>query len=149
MKRLMRRAILRSMPTVGSKSLTCAAIRTSRPEGSNVLMVVTPEAPARRFSQKAVAVLPIGVTAPRPVTTTRLARSLLGTTISYDVSAGEVRAVAGDAPVRPPDRAHIRPAGVTASGPTRVQTRTDRLHELYWLRRMCRACKRVSHPRNA
>src|ERR1035437_409203 len=132
MKRLMRRAILRSIPTVGSKSLTCAAMRTSRPEGSNVLIVLTPEAPARRFSQKAVAVLPIGVTAPRPVTTTRRARFSLGTTISYDVSASEARAVAGDAPIRPPGRAHFGPAGVTASGPTHVPTHMDRLAELYW-----------------
>ena len=51
MKRLMRRAILRSMATVGSKPLTSAAIRTSNPVGSNDVMGPAPLTPARRLRQ--------------------------------------------------------------------------------------------------
>ena len=79
MKRLIRRAIFRSSPTVGSKSFTSAAIRTSKPVGSKLVIGPPPETPARRFVQKVVASLPMGVTAPRPVTTARRAGSVTGT----------------------------------------------------------------------
>ncbi len=51
MNRLMRRAIFRSIAVAGSKSLTSAAIRTSRPDESNCVIGPTPLTPAMRFCQ--------------------------------------------------------------------------------------------------
>src|SRR5512132_3414650 len=89
MKRLIRRAILRSMATVGTKSLTSAAIFTSWPVVSKLVMGPPPGTPARRFVQNVRASLPIGVTAPRPVTTARRLRSREG--IGRIVAAGRRR----------------------------------------------------------
>ena len=80
MKRLIRRAILRSIATAGSKSLTSAAIRTSKPVASNDVIGPAPDTPSVRLAQNVAASLPIGVTAPRPVTTARRAGSSLGGT---------------------------------------------------------------------
>src|SRR5688572_23408527 len=55
----------------GSNSLTSAAIWTGRFEASNRVIRPTPETPAVRLRQKSETLLPIGVTAPSPVTTTR------------------------------------------------------------------------------
>ena len=52
MKRLMRRAILGFMATVGSKSLTSAAMRTSRSDASKRVMGPPPLLPATAFFQK-------------------------------------------------------------------------------------------------
>jgi hypothetical protein len=51
MKRLIRRAILGSIAVVGSKSSTSAAIWTSKPAGSKLLMRRVPVTPATRFDQ--------------------------------------------------------------------------------------------------
>src|SRR3954447_4653470 len=56
----------------GSKSLTIPAICTGKVSASKVVILVTPERPARRDCQVCSAELPTGVTAPRPVTATRL-----------------------------------------------------------------------------
>ena len=79
MKRLIRRAILASITVVGSKSRTSAAIRTSnagRVEAAGPSRV--PVTPATRFDQYVGKSLPIGMTAPRPVTTARRAGSCSG-----------------------------------------------------------------------
>jgi hypothetical protein len=55
----------------GSKSLTSAAIRTGNSDASNARMKSTPLRPSRAASQVEGASFPSGVTAPRPVTTTR------------------------------------------------------------------------------
>ena len=75
MKRLMRRAILGFMATDGSKPLTSAAMRTSRSEASKCVMGPPPLLPATALAQKVGWSLPMGVTAPRPVTTARRAGS--------------------------------------------------------------------------
>ena len=51
MKRLMRRAILWSMAALGSKSLTSAAMRTSRSLASKWVIGPTPETPPARLRQ--------------------------------------------------------------------------------------------------
>ncbi len=51
MKRLIRRAILGSMPVPGSKPLTSAAIRISKPEASKLVIGATPDLPALRLAQ--------------------------------------------------------------------------------------------------
>ena len=51
MKRLIRRAILRSMAMVGSNPLTSAAIRTSNRDASKEVMGPPPFTPASRFRQ--------------------------------------------------------------------------------------------------
>ena len=79
MNRLIRRAILASIATVGSKSRTSAAMRTSKPVGSKLEIVRVPVTPATRFDQYVGKSLPIGMTAPRPVTTARRAGSCSGT----------------------------------------------------------------------
>ena len=57
---------------LGSKSFTSAAIRTGKPLASNERMKSIPLSPASAARHVEGASLPIGVTAPRPVTTTRL-----------------------------------------------------------------------------
>src|SRR3954453_8066608 len=57
---------------VASKSLTSAATRTGSPSTSNERIQSMPLRPATAACQVAFASLPIGVTAPRPVTATRL-----------------------------------------------------------------------------
>jgi len=52
--------------------LTSAAIRTGKGLGSKARMKSIPLSPARAARQVEGASFPIGVTAPRPVTTTRL-----------------------------------------------------------------------------
>ena len=78
MKRLMRRAILRSMAIVGIEVLDLG--RDAHVEAGRVERVIgaTPLTPATRLCQKVGWSLPMGVTAPRPVTTARRARSELG-----------------------------------------------------------------------
>jgi hypothetical protein len=58
--------------SVGSKSFTSAATRTGRPVASNARIQSMPLSPATAARQVERASLPIGVTAPRPVTTTFL-----------------------------------------------------------------------------
>jgi hypothetical protein len=60
----------------GSKSFTSAAIRTAWPFGSYERTKSIPLRPSTAARQVAGASLPIGVTAPSPVTTTRLIRSI-------------------------------------------------------------------------
>ena len=55
---------------VASKSFTSAAIRTGKPLASNERMKSTPLSPATAARHVDGASLPIGVTAPSPVTTT-------------------------------------------------------------------------------
>ncbi len=56
----------------GSKSFTSAATRTGKPLASNERIQSIPLSPATAARQAERASLPIGVTAPRPVTATRL-----------------------------------------------------------------------------
>ncbi len=56
----------------GSKSLTSAAKRVEKSVASNAVMGPTPLSPAMSRRQNSSLVFPKGVTAPRPVTTTRL-----------------------------------------------------------------------------
>jgi hypothetical protein len=77
-KRLIRRTILRSIVASGSKPFTSAAIFTSWAVVSKVVIGPPPGVPASRFDQNVSASLPIGVTAPMPVTTARRAGSVLG-----------------------------------------------------------------------
>ena len=70
-KRSIRRACLRSMNSVASKSFTSQAKCTEYPLESNWVISAAPERPAVRFSQLVSTSLPSGVTAPRPVITTR------------------------------------------------------------------------------
>src|SRR5262245_52389866 len=60
-----------SMYLSGSKPLTSAAMRVSKPVGSNRVMGPAPERPSIRPAQNSSAVFPTGVTAPTPVITTR------------------------------------------------------------------------------
>src|SRR5689334_13727105 len=62
----------RCRPAGGSKSLTIPAICTGKVSASKVVIFVTPERPARSDCQVSSAVFPTGVTAPSPVTATRL-----------------------------------------------------------------------------
>ena len=78
MNRLIRRAIFGSIAVVGSKSMTSAAIRTSNAGASKLRIRRVPVTPATRFDQYVGKSLPIGMTAPRPVTTARRAGSISG-----------------------------------------------------------------------
>jgi hypothetical protein len=80
MKRLIRRAIFASMWSAARKPFTSAAILTSKSVGSKAVIRATPETPSRRFRQYVSKSLPIGMTAPSPVTTARRAGSALGGT---------------------------------------------------------------------
>src|SRR3954471_763655 len=71
MKRVIRRAIFGSIAFVGSKSMTSAAIWTSKFEASNDRIRRVPVTPATRFDQYVGKSFPIGMTAPIPVTTAR------------------------------------------------------------------------------
>ena len=72
-KRAMRRASLGSMScSSGLKSLTSAAIFTGQLLASKSVMGPTPHLPSRMAAQKSLMFLPMGVTAPIPVITTRL-----------------------------------------------------------------------------
>ena len=71
-KRSILRTSLRSPHWEGSKSFTSQAKRTSWLAASKCVMGSAPLTPARAFFQNSPAVFPIGVTAPIPVTTTRL-----------------------------------------------------------------------------
>src|SRR5437762_1322663 len=71
-KRSIFRALRLSIHFVGSKSFTSQAKCTANSEESNAWISAAPLLPAVRFSQKVSASLPSGVTAPTPVTTTRL-----------------------------------------------------------------------------
>src|SRR5688500_3230657 len=71
----MRRACLKSIQSFGSNPLISAAMRTSSPAGSNWVIGPTPDTPATRLAQKVGTSLPMGVTAPSPVTTARRAGS--------------------------------------------------------------------------
>ena len=63
---------------LGSKSFTSAAIRTGKALGSNERMKSIPLSPASAARHVERASFPTGVTAPRPVTTTRLTAPELG-----------------------------------------------------------------------
>src|ERR1035437_4606468 len=80
MKRLIRRAILASIATVGSKSRTSAAIFTSKFVASNDWIRRVPETPATRLRQYVGKSPPLGITQPIPVITARRAGSELGGT---------------------------------------------------------------------
>src|SRR5690242_7497485 len=67
-----RRSSLGPASPAGSKSLTSAATRTGRPSASNARIQSMPLSPATAARQVSGAVFPTGVTAPSPVTTTRL-----------------------------------------------------------------------------
>ena len=69
--RSMCRRSLDEMCASGLKFLTSPPMRTLNWVGSNREMVSMPEQPASRLAQASGALLPTGVTAPRPVTTTR------------------------------------------------------------------------------
>ena len=75
LKRLIRRACLKSIQSRGSKPLTSAAMRTSKSLASNWVIGATPETPSVRLRQNVATSLPMGVIAPRPVTTARRAGS--------------------------------------------------------------------------
>ncbi len=70
-KRSIRRASLRPISSSGLKSLTSAAMRASKRPASKAVIGATPDSPAIRRLQNSSRVLPTGVTAPSPVTTTR------------------------------------------------------------------------------
>ena len=67
----MRRAALASIKSVGSNSGMSAAICTLSPASARAGTRRTPERPSRSESQKASTPMPIGVTGPMPVITTR------------------------------------------------------------------------------
>ncbi len=73
------RASLAETTVVGSNPLTSAAIRTGNPSVSNAPMKSTPLRPLRAASHEEDTSFPIGVTAPRPVTTTRRIRQVYQT----------------------------------------------------------------------
>src|SRR5688572_22777099 len=66
----MRRASFGDMYGATSKPFTSPAIWQARRAGSKRVMRVMPDLPASAFSQASATVLPIGLTMPRPVTTT-------------------------------------------------------------------------------
>ena len=70
-KRSIRRACLRSIQTVGSKSFSSAAKCTGNSLASNCWMSAAPDSPAIRFDHEVSTSFPSGVTIPSPVTTTR------------------------------------------------------------------------------
>ncbi len=69
-KRSMRRACLRSIHSVGSKSFSSAAKWTGNSLASKCSIGAAPDSPAIRFCHDVSTSLPSGVTMPRPVTTT-------------------------------------------------------------------------------
>ncbi len=71
-KRSMRRACLRSIQSVGSKSFSSQAKCTGNSLASNCWIGAAPDSPAIRFAHEVSTSLPSGVTMPSPVTTTRL-----------------------------------------------------------------------------
>ena len=79
--RSIRRASLRSRTSLGSKSLTSHAKCVLNKEASNLVIGPAPDLPASRFFQVSSAELPSGVSAPKPVTTTRL--RLINKTLVY------------------------------------------------------------------
>src|SRR4051812_36469791 len=66
-----RRSSFGGASPAGSKSFTSAATRTGNPSASNARIQSIPLSPATAARQVSGAVLPTGVIAPRPVTTTR------------------------------------------------------------------------------
>ena len=75
----------------GSKSLTSAAMRTGSPSASKARMKSIPLSPATAARQVSGAVFPTGVTAPRPVTTTRrTVRNLRGDACLPERELGEL-----------------------------------------------------------
>ena len=70
-KRSVRRAVFLSIATVGSKSLTSQAILTGDSEASKSVIGPPPGRPARRASSTSGTPLPMALTAPSPVMTTR------------------------------------------------------------------------------
>src|SRR5512140_1993649 len=71
MKAFMRRASFGTMYAERSKFRTSPAMRQPSPEASKWVIGPMPERPASRASQDDGTSLPTGLTAPRPVTTTR------------------------------------------------------------------------------
>src|SRR5688572_6763708 len=83
----MRLASLTDRYGATSKPFTSPAIWQARRAGSNFVMRVIPDLPARAFCQASATVLPMGQTMPRPVTATlRRDTSLLG--VIFDVVDG-------------------------------------------------------------
>src|SRR3954463_9509710 len=72
MKRSMRRASFGDMYGARSKFFTSPAIWLARRAGSKRVMRVMPDFPASALAQASAALLPMGQTMPRAVTTTRL-----------------------------------------------------------------------------
>src|SRR5690606_3063593 len=75
--RSMRRAALKSMKSFAWKSGTSPAMVTSRPDGSNPWILRMPERPSTSPDQSASRPIPRGLTAPTPVTTTRVTKRIL------------------------------------------------------------------------
>ena len=73
--------LLKDGVTTGSKSLTSHAKCVLNKEASNLVIGPAPDLPASRFFQVSSVELPSGVSAPKPVTTTRL--RLINKTLVY------------------------------------------------------------------
>ena len=75
--RAVRRTVFRCMYTVGSKPRTWHATWNGMSWGSKASMGAAPLRPASKLSQYSSTVLPMGVRAPRPVTTIRFMQETL------------------------------------------------------------------------
>src|SRR4051794_22445856 len=93
-----------------SNPLTSAAAVVGKPSAGNAVSCSTPPRPSARDVQKASRLLPIGVTRPRPVITTRRSERSMGESSN---STGK-----GKGPVRPGDDS---PAGGSVRGPTGLE----------------------------
>src|SRR5512142_948864 len=113
MKRSLRRASLRSMNFVGSKSFTSPAIRVGNVEASKSVIGPTPLLPATSALQDSSTPMPTGETSPIPVTTTR--RLLMRTPRDEDDGSGVLRRIRFGGQARP-----------TASPPGRLARRDPR-----------------------
>ena len=108
MNRLIRRAILASMWSVGWKSSTSAAMRTSCADASKLWINRVPVTPACRFAQYVGKSLPMGITAPRPVITARRAGSRSGIESDCSRHPGPFGSGAASAAMRRPSTAISR-----------------------------------------
>ncbi len=82
MKGSVRLIFFLSRKSSGWKSLSSAAICTLKPEGSNLVILATPDLPWHSFRQDSSAPVAKGVTAPSPVITTLLVGALF-TLVGY------------------------------------------------------------------
>src|ERR671933_1833602 len=85
--RSMCRRSLGEMWSSGLKFFTSPPMRTPNPDASNSEIVSMPEQPASRLAQVSGTLVPTGVTAPRPVTTTRRGSGIQAHCVSYQLSA--------------------------------------------------------------